>query len=544
MGLTKTYPNGTTPTVAVIGAGISGLCAAIQLQRQLQMSTYTVYELEAEIGGSWFSNTYPGCQIDAPAHLYSYSFAPNYDFTKKFVKQAEVLAYFRSTARTFNIYDKIQFKTRIKSMQWHESRRKWILRWVKEETGEEGNDEVDVVLQGTGVLRLPNIPKKFEAFEGEMWHSARWNHSVDITGKRVGVVGISASGAQIVPAIADQVQSLDVYGRSPAYITPQRNLTYNWVWQLLFRYVPFFFAFYRAFSYYYVDSTILLYHKLAWYSVFHRAIVSFVTWWHRFRALPNDPELRRKLTPEYELAARRIVLSDTFFPAFKKPNVHLHQDPIVSVQGKTIKTRDGPEKELDILVMATGFEWVENYPPGFFLGRNGIDIYTNWGESPTTYYGTTVPHAPNFFFIWGPNAGIAHHALTSIIEVQVSYAIRALSYMMENDLESMEVKQSAAEDFLKLLDRRMERTVFTTTVMPKFLNSKGKCRGFWFGSCTEFWWRTRKLHPELYDVVKRSSLERKRAAEGDVGKKATNEKRYAHLNGDSTTVLEDDLIES
>ncbi|KAF9332838.1 hypothetical protein BGZ91_011540 [Linnemannia elongata] len=543
MELTKTYPDGTTPTIAVIGAGISGLCAAIQLQRQLQLTTYTVYELEAEIGGTWHSNTYPGCQSDAPSHLYSYSFAPNHDFSKKFVKQSEILAYFRSTAKIFNIYDKIRFKTRIMSMQWHETRQKWILRWVKVETGEEGQNEFDVVIHGTGVLRLPNIPKEFEAFEGEVWHSARWNHSVDITGKRVGVVGIGASGAQIIPAIADQVQSLDVYGRSPCYITPQRNRTYNWVWRLLFRYVPFFYAFYRAFAFYYVDSTFLLYYKLAWYSAFHRAVVYFVTWWHRFRHLPNDPKLRQQLTPAYDLASRRIILSDTFFPAFTKPNVCLHSDPIVAVEGKKIRTRDGSEKELDVLVLATGFDWISNFPVGYFTGRNGIDIPVNWGESPTTYYGTTVPHAPNFFLIWGPNSGIAHHALTTVVELQVSYAIKTISHMMKNNLQSMEIKQSAAEDFLKLLDRRIERTQFTTTVMPKFLNSKGQCRGFWFGSVTEFWLRTRKVHPELYDVVKRDERSKKDEQQARELEKKAGEKKFGHLNGDSAAA-DEDLIES
>ncbi|KAG0273143.1 hypothetical protein BGZ95_011040 [Linnemannia exigua] len=540
MGLTKTYPDGTSPTVAVIGAGLSGLCAAIQLQRQLQLTTYTVYELEAEIGGTWYSNSYPGCQSDAPSHIYSYSFAPNYDFTKKFIKQSEMLAYLRSTAKTFNIYDKIRFKTRIVSMQWHETRRKWILHWAKDELGEEGQDEVDVVIHGAGVLRLPNIPKEYEAFEGEMWHSARWNHTVDISGKRVGVVGMSASGAQIIPAIADQVQSLEVYGRTPYYITPQRNRTYTRIWTLLFRYLPFFYAFYRAFTYYYVDSTFLLYNKLAWHSVFHRAVVYFVTWWHRFRHLPNDPRLRQQLTPQYEIASRRIILSDTFFPTFKKSNVRLHSEPIVSVEGKKIKTRDGVERELDVLVLATGFDWVSNFPPGYLTGRNGIDISTNWGESPTTYYGTTVPLAPNFFLIWGPNSGVAHHALTSMVELQVSYAIRAISYMMKNDLESMEIKQSAAEDFLKLLDRRIERTVFTTTVMPKFLNSMGQCRGFWFGSCTEFWLRTRDLPPELYDVVKREEGRKGQvAASGRMDKKA-GDKHYEHLNGDSTVASDEE----
>ncbi|KAF9917412.1 hypothetical protein BX616_001081 [Lobosporangium transversale] len=520
MGLTKTFPDGSTPTVAIIGAGLSGICAAIQLQRKLQLTTYRVFELESDIGGTWLNNTYPGCQSDAPAHLYSYSFAPNYDFSKKFVPQSEVLAYLRATAKTFNIYDKIQFRAQVTSMRWDEGRNKWILRWVKVpgSQGEAAEDadgsldhqaqveniyEADVVLHAAGLLRLPKIPEEFEAFDGPKWHSARWNHSVDLTGKRVGVVGASASGIQIVPAIANKVQSLQVYGRSPSHITPQLNYSYNRIWKFLFHYVPFFYTLYRVFWYYYVDSTILLYHKLAWYSVFHRAIVYFVTWFHRFRQFPFDRSMREKLTPRHEVASRRVVLSDTFFPALKLPHVHFHQDPIVKVSGKTIETKDGSKNELDVLILATGFNWLAGYPVGYWTGRGGVDIATSWGHSPTTYYGTCVPDAPNFFLIWGPNSGIAHHALTSNIEVQVMYAIRALSYMMEKDVASIEIKKEAAEEFLELLDRRMERMIFTTKVDPRFINEKGKCRGFWFSGVTEFWWHMKDLHPERYHVLRR-----------------------------------------
>lgn len=169
---------------------LAGICAAIQLQRELQLTTYTLYELEADVGGTWLSNTYPGCCTDAPAHLYSYSFAPNHDFSRKFVSQSEVLAYLRATAKTYNIYDKIRFQTQITSMQWNEGRKKWIMHW-RSATGE-GDHEVDVVIHGAGVLRHPKIPKEFDAFEGKKWHSARWDHSVDLTGKRVGVVGAAA----------------------------------------------------------------------------------------------------------------------------------------------------------------------------------------------------------------------------------------------------------------------------------------------------------------------------------------------------------------
>lgn len=190
------------------------------------------------------------------------------------------------------------------------------------------------------------------------------------------------------------------------YITPYLNVTYNRVWRFLFRHVPLFYTLYRIFWYYYVDSTIILYHKLSWLSAFHRAVVYFVTWLHRFSQLPFNKELRLKATPDYELASRRIVLSDKYYPTLKRPNVTLHRDPIRTISGKTIETEDGSKRELDILVLATGFEWLSNFPAGYWTGRGGIDIATNWGENPTTYFGTCVPNAPNFFLIWGPNAGI------------------------------------------------------------------------------------------------------------------------------------------
>ncbi|KAG0246264.1 hypothetical protein BGX31_003454 [Mortierella sp. GBA43] len=494
MPFTRTFKDGSTPSIAIIGAGLSGICAAIQLQRLLHITTFVVYELEADLGGTWLSNTYPGCQSDAHSHLYSYSFAPNYDFSKKFIPQSEVFAYLKSTAKSFNVYEKIRFQTQVTNMQWHEGRNKWILHWKNRATGVEGDQEVDFVIHGAGLLRHPNIPAEFDAFEGKKLHSARWDHSVDLTGKRVGVVGASASGVQIVSAIADKVESLDVYARSPVYITPQFNITYNFIWRFFFRYVPFFYKAYRFSWYYSVDSNILLYHKLSWFSAFHRATVYGVTWLHRFLQLPFNRDLRRKATPDYEIASRRIVLSDTYYPTLKKPNVTLHRDPIRTVSSKTIETEDGSKSELDVLVLATGFEWAPNIPPKYWTGRGGVDIATSWGESPNTYY--------------------AHHALTSTVEVQVMYTINSISYMMEHDIATMEVKQDAVDEFLKTLDRRMERTIFTTEYKPKFLNSQGKCRGFWWGSVTEFWWHLKDLHPERFDVKRREETSTKSIANG------------------------------
>ncbi|KAI1304859.1 hypothetical protein EDD11_005061 [Mortierella claussenii] len=345
--------------------------------------------------------------------------------------QPEILEYVRAAAKTYNIYDRIKFNTRVSSMQWHEGRNKWVLRWIKksaiatdleevqqqeqkkrqeyEEKVEEGDHEVDVVIHAAGVLRLPNIPKESDAFEGPKWHSARWDHSVDLTGKRVGLVGAMA-------------------------------------------------------------------------------------------------RMRRKLTPKYELGSRRIAVTDTYYPTLKKPQVHLHQNAISSVQGNAIETVDGSKQELDILVLATGYDRVSNFPIGYWKGRNGIDIAKQWNGSPTTYYGTCVPSAPNFFLIWGPNSSVPHHALTGVFEAQVMYTMRVLSHMMENDLATMEIKQEATEDFLQHLDRRMESMVSTASLPHKSIENQGKTRSRWNGSITELRWKLRHVHPERYHVVRRGGV--------------------------------------
>ncbi|KAF9585250.1 hypothetical protein BGW38_003211 [Lunasporangiospora selenospora] len=503
MNFTKSYKDGTTPTVAIIGAGVSGICAAIQLQRQLKLTTYAVFELEADIGGTWRSNTYPGCNSDAPSHQYSYSFAPNYEWSQKFAPQAEVLGYLKNTAKTYNIYDKVKLNHRVSKMKWQEDKNKWALHWIKTTTGEEGDFEADVVIHGTGVLRIPCIPKEFDTFKGLKWHSAQWDHSVDLTGKKVGIVGASASGVQIISTIADKVESLEVYSRSSVYITPLLNYRYTDTWRLLFEYVPFFYTFYRALHYWVIDFTVFLYFKIAWYSILHHIFTSLVVWIHRFRLVRNR-EIRRKLTPDYELGSRNIVLSNSFYPTFQKPNVTLHKDTITSIEGRTIKTADGSEKELDVLVLATGFEWVGNFPIGYWIGRNGIDISEKWGENPTTYYGTCVPNAPNFYLTWGPNSGILHHSQTHMLEIQVNYAINAISHMMKENLAVLEIKQEVADEFMRTVDRRIERVLFSTKYKPRFTNSMGKVRGFWYGGCTEFWWRLRKLHLEQFLTTPRT----------------------------------------
>ncbi|KAF9164783.1 hypothetical protein DFQ26_001017 [Actinomortierella ambigua] len=500
--LTTAYQDGSTPTIAIIGSGVSGLCVAIQLQRLLHITSYTIFELDTEIGGTWSANTYPGASCDETAHTYNYTFAPNFEWSRPYAPQPEILDYLKATARTYNLYDKIKFQTRVVNMRWDEDRQKWTLHWRNEATGVEGDYVADIVYSCTGLLRIPSIPEEFHDFKGPMWHSARWDASVDLKDKRVAVVGCCASGIQIIPNVGREASHMTVYARSMPYILPWCNYRYSDAIKWAFRNVPLVHSLYTAFWYYAIDSNILLYYRLTWYSFIHRMIMYAVTWLYLFLSV-RDKTLRKKMTPDYEIGSRRIVLTDDFFSTMQKPNVDLRTGKIVKVEGRSIELDDGSKQEFDVAILATGFGWVENYPPDTWFGRGGVDVAKSWGEDPLTYFGTTAPASPNHFMIWGPNSGIGHNSLTAIIEAQVNYTMQALSSMMENSLSVIEVKEEAAKAFLALNDRRFENHIFTNCRRPKFLNSRGRCAGFWCGSCTEFWWHLRRFDLSIYNTEPR-----------------------------------------
>ncbi|KAK3846870.1 MAG: hypothetical protein J3R72DRAFT_207129 [Linnemannia gamsii] len=511
MGFTKTFSDGSTPEVAIIGGGLSGICAAIQLQRMLQLTSYKIFEQESDLGGTWLLNSYPGCACDNLSHLYSLSFAPNYNWSRKYAPQAEVLDYLQSTARAYNIYGKAQFNTKIKQMRWREERKKWALEWVNLLNGEVGIYEADIVIHGTGLFNIPQIPREFEAFRGEKWHSARWRHDVDLTGKRVGVVGVNASAIQIIPKIAESnVKILHVYGRSPGYVTPQFDDTYSDTWKFLFRKVPLFYAIYTAFWYCALDSTFLVYFRLTWYSAIHRAILYLTAWWQRYRQIP-DPVLRAKLTPARVLGSKRTVLSNNYYPALTQEHVEYHREAIVEVAGNKITTADGETRELDVLIMATGFAIPSNFPLGYWIGRGGVDITETWTPVARTYFGTCTPRAPNFFLAWGPMSGSFHQSVTSVVEAQVMFMIKSLSTMMENDYASMEITEQATNNFTNLAQRRSAisaaqvRPPVPSVVVPKKrLQPPSKSSvgvGFWCGTLVEFRLRLSKYSPDLFTTT-------------------------------------------
>ncbi|KAG0366569.1 pyridine nucleotide-disulfide oxidoreductase [Gamsiella multidivaricata] len=496
MGLTKTYKDGTTPSIAVIGAGFSGLCAAIRLQTQLDISSYRVFELEPDIGGTWWSNTYPGCACDVKSHNYAFSFEPNYEWSRAYAPQQEIWEYLRRTARKYNLYDKISFRTEVTHVEWNEGRQKWVLDYVDLNTGHADRMEADVVFSGMGPLRIPHIPKEFESFEGPKWHTAQWDHSYDLTDKRVAVVGSGASAIQVVPSIVEKVKTLEYYQRTASYVIPRRNARYSALWKWMFRNIPFFHFTYYKILYWSSESLIGAFSSKLKDKV-PRATVAFLAWVFRYFHV-RDKTLRQKLTPTYELGCRRIVVSSNYFPALTRKNLNVHTERIASVKSNTLTLSDGSVQEVDALILATGFRAQDFLLEGFLIGEDGCDVAKVFGKNPNTYYGLTSPVTPNLFFLLGPNTTLGHNSVLFMIEAQVEYAIKAISYMMEKNLTSIRVSEKASRDFVDEVDERMKGMVWSSSCKSWYQNEDGKVTALWWGSCTRYWWRLRKFHPERF----------------------------------------------
>ncbi|KAF9085282.1 hypothetical protein BGX29_009739 [Mortierella sp. GBA35] len=502
MGLTKTYKDGTTPTVCIIGAGFSGMCAAIRLQTQLDIKTYTIFELEPELGGTWWSNTYPGCACDVKSINYQFSFEPNFEWSKTYAGQQEIWEYQRRVAKKYSLYEKIRFRTEVTHAEWHEDLQQWVLDWVNHNTGEVGQMRADIVFSGMGPLRIPQIPKQFDAFEGPKWHTAQWNHDYDLTNKRVAIVGSGASSIQVVPAIVDKVKKLEFYQRSATYIIPRGNANNTAFWKFLFKYIPFVHFLYYKLSYWGYEFTIRAF-STKWQHTIPRRFAMLLAWSYRFWQI-RDKGLRQKLTPKYILGCRRIVVSSDYYPALTKKNVSVHTASITGVEGQTLVLSDGSHQEIDALVLATGFHVQDILGEGFLIGKNGCDVIKVWGHDPKTYYGITSAETPNMFFLLGPNTGLGHNSVLFMIEAACEYAIKATSYMMEHNLSSIQATDKACKDFVDEVDEKMRCMVWSSDCKSWYQNKEGKVTALWWSTCTHYWWRLRKFRPQHFYAVRRS----------------------------------------
>jgi len=439
-------------TAIIIGSGFGGQSAAIRLAK-MGIDDFLILERRGFMGGTWLQNTYPGAAVDVQSPLYSLSGEP-YDWTQMFAEQSELAAYTEHIIDKHGLRAKTELNAEVTAIRWDEPSHSWEIR-----TASECTFRARFLINASGPLSNPNIPdfEGRESFAGPAFHTNHWDHDVDCRGKRVAVIGSGASGAQVVPSIAPDVAHLHVFQRTPHWVLPRPDHVFSELERRLMRrrlvYKGVRTAIYWALEYRVIG---LKYSKRLLDVIARKQALRFLE-----KQVP-DPVLRAKLTPDYTIGCKRVLLSNTLYPALGRDNVTLHDksEGIERITETGIETRDGQSIELDIIIYATGFHATDGAIPYAITGRGGATMDERWAEFPRAYLGTTVPDFPNFFVVTGPNTGIGHTSALFIIESQMRYIGACIDAVRRKGAGSIAVRSDAESRYTAMIHRAMEGTVW------------------------------------------------------------------------------------
>jgi cation diffusion facilitator CzcD-associated flavoprotein CzcO len=473
---------------AIIGSGFAGLAMAIGLKRR-GIDDFVVLERGADVGGTWRDNTYPGCQCDVPSHLYSFSFAPNPEWSMAFSPQPEILTYLRSCARHYGVLPHLRFDHAVQKCAWDDAGQKWRLQTSK------GTFVADVVVAAAGALSEPSVPEiaGLASFEGPAFHSARWDHGADLSGKNVAVIGTGASAIQFVPEIQPKVAELRVFQRTAPWILPRRNPTLSPGQRRAFRSFPALQQLARGQIYAVTELFGLGFRHPALMRPLQRLALRYL------QSCVPDPALRAKLTPAYTLGCKRILFSNTYLRTLTRSNVEVVTEGVREVRPRSIVTRDGREHLVDAIIFGTGF-YVSDLPFGKHVqGREGRTLDDVWKGSPQAHLGTTVSGFPNFFLLLGPNTGLGHTSVVYMIESQIAHIVSALRYMREHGVATVEPRAEVQASYVADLDRRLNRTVWNTGGCASwYIDQTGRNSTLWPDATWRFRKRVQRFEPAEY----------------------------------------------
>jgi cation diffusion facilitator CzcD-associated flavoprotein CzcO len=477
----------------VIGTGFSGLGMAIQLRRDGR-EDFVVLEKAHDVGGTWRDNTYPGCACDIQSHMYSFSFAQNPGWTRSFSPQREIRDYLRAVTDRYRLRENIRFGVEVTGARWDADER----RWHVDTSG--GEYVARFLVAGIGALHIPNVPKLpgIERFAGESFHSAQWNHDYDLTGKRVAVVGTGASAVQFVPRIAPDVAKLTVFQRTPPWIMPKPDHAMPRWTKTLFRMVPGAQRLYRSLIYWLLEVRALGFNG-------HPALMKLAQRVPRahLKRQVSDPELRRKLTPDYLMGCKRVLVANDYYPALTRDNVEVSTSGVHAVTEHGVVDGHGVEHEVDVIIYGTGFHVTDAFDYLDITGVDGRDLAKEWREEGIqTHLGITVAGYPNLFFLLGPNTGLGHNSVVFMIESQIRYVSQAMALADEAGVAALDTRQSAQAGFQSDIQRRLAGGVWTQGGCRSwYLDARGVNRTIWPGFTWRYWLRTRKLDPATFDLV-------------------------------------------
>ncbi|MEU5990102.1 NAD(P)/FAD-dependent oxidoreductase [Spirillospora sp. NPDC047418] len=486
------------PSVAIVGSGFSGLGLAIGLKRA-GLTEFTVFERAGDVGGVWRENTYPGAACDAPSHLYSYSFEPKHDWSRRFAPQPEILDYLRECARKHGVMEHMAFGTEITAAGFDAASGRWNLRTAGGETR-----VADVLVSACGQLSRPSVPDipGLESFGGTVFHSAQWDHGHGLAGREIAVVGNGASAVQFVPRIAPQAAKLTVFQREPQWVGWKWDRRYPRARSWLNRRLPVLQRLSRlgVFVWFEVllNPMLIAPRGRRVLSAHIRALCRTTRWSVR------DKEMRKNLTPEYELGCKRVLVSSDYYRTLNLPQVDVVTSPIVKVTPDAVVTADGRSHQADTIIMGTGFRSHGFVAPMRVAGLDGRALEDAWRDGPRAYLGLAVAGFPNFFLMYGPNTNVGSGSVVHMLESQIAYIVQAVRALRDPEVLYMDVREGVLSAFDERLQRRLGGTVWNAGGCSSwYVRDGGRNASNWPGSMLDYRRRTRRLDPSDYRFVKR-----------------------------------------
>lgn len=450
--------------VIIIGSGFGGQCAAIRLLK-LGITDFRILERRDFMGGTWCQNSYPGAAVDVQSPLYSISSEP-YRWSQMFAEQDELERYTNDVIEKHRLRERTTLRANVRHVRWDEARRRWRI-----ETEAAGAFEAQIVINASGPLSTPVVPPfpGRDTFKGKAFHTNAWDHGYDYRGKRVAIIGSGASAAQVIPAIADKVGELHVFQRTPHWVLPRPDRRFSPFERALLGVTPLYKAL-RWMIYWGLELRVVgfKYSKRLLNVFAQQAALR-----HLERQVP-DPVLRAKLTPDFTIGCKRIILSSTLYPALMRPNVTLHDktDGIAEINERGILTAGGQQLDVDLIVWSTGYDATDGVISYPVFGKGGVALSQVWEEYPRAYLGTAIPGFPNFFVVTGPNTGIGHTSAIFVIESQMSYIVASLKHLLRSGREAIEVRAGAESEYTRMIHSEMDKTVWKTGGCRSWYQSK------------------------------------------------------------------------
>ena len=494
-----------SPSIAIIGGGFAGLALGYYL-KQAGIESFTIYEKTQDTGGVWRENTYPGAACDVPSHLYSFSFEPHYAWSCRYGKQSEILAYARHVAQKYQLRQHFRFGKEVSGAVYDAPRGRWRLQF-----GDGEVQEVELLVSAVGQLHRPAYPDLpgMQRFAGKAFHSARWDHSYNFGGKTVAVIGSGASAVQFVPELAKQAQRLHLFQRSPGWCIPKFDRAFNGFERWLLNTFPALYDLDRRRIFWLIEflaSSMISRGLLSKIADGVLKLLSRVL----MRVQVRDPALRRKLTPDFPIGCKRILLSNDWLRTLARPNVEVVSEAITEICAEGVKTADGTLRRVDAIVYGTGFAASQFLAPMELKGRGGRSLRELWRDGAEAYLGVGVAGFPNFFMLYGPNTNLGAGSIIYMLETQARYIAQCAQLLQARDLRSMEVRETVQSAYNAELHERNRSTSYEAGCHSWYIGPDGRNTNNWIGYMSEYGRRLRA--PKLEDYTLEPAPAEARAA--------------------------------